>query len=71
MYVHTLRNLILISNINSQLNLEAGYDPNNPNNFLWYSTFSVLFKNINPITNGNNLNYYYNQLKSFLFVLNC
>jgi len=52
-------NLILISNINSQLKLEAGYDPNNPNNFLWYSTFSVLFKNINPITNGNNLNYYY------------
>jgi hypothetical protein len=52
-------NLVIVTNSLSQLSKEAGYDTNNPLNWLFYSTYSVLFRNVNPAVDGNVLNNYY------------
>jgi hypothetical protein len=51
--------LVIITNSLSQISKEAGYDTNNPLNWLFYSTYSILFRNVNPAADGNILNNYY------------
>ena len=51
--------LVIITNSLSQISKEAGYDVNNPLNWLFYSTYSVLFRNVNPAADGNILNNYF------------
>jgi len=71
--------VVILSNSYSQISKQNGYDPANPLNWLWYKTFSVLFKNVNPVSDGNILNTYfsapsfgsqYSQVKYECFVNN-
>lgn len=51
------QNIIILQNSNSQISTDIGYDTSNPNNFLNYSTISVIFKDTNTTESVGNFFY--------------